>query len=284
MWTINDEVSFFHNALRLNSIESLMVRVNSCYYAFQPKSFNERVSAPQARNAVIGNATEKWCKDFFFDIARANNLYAVNGVVCPQIGLTPQSSADLAFCVTDSKEQTPENIKLIFEIKMGIINNYKYVDDSVEFCGDYFSHKGNPSLLRSDSMLKAIGKSVNLRVDSALGKQIPIVILGNSPITNGYKDKVDSLCNSGVIQKFISLYPNPSDKEFIRKSPNNGFETFYRSRDVAEYISSLLLTDLNYFSAMMNNSDLGRLIEKANMESCDELKGQKFIELLRQRL
>lgn len=36
--------------------------------------------------------------------------------------------------------------------------------NNVEYVGDYKQHKGNPALLRSDSMLKAIGKSINIRV------------------------------------------------------------------------------------------------------------------------
>ena len=282
MWTINDEIGFFRDALRINSVENLMVSVHDHYYAFQPKQFNESVVTPQARNGAIGSATEKWCKDFFSQIARHHGLYAVNGVVCRSIGLSPQSSADLAFCTTESKEQSAENIKLIFEIKMGIVNNYLYKEqDQVTFYGDYTTHKGNPSLLRSDSMLKAIGKSVNLRVDSIAGKRIPIIVLGNSPITNGYRDKVDSLCQSGVIQKFISLYPNPTNSNHIKNSPSCGFETFESERKVAEYISHILGSEMNYFSAMMHNSQLGKLIDIASREDNDELKGQKFIELLK---
>ena len=282
MWTIQNEVKFFHDAVKLASIEQLMVRVNKTYYAFLPKSENVPVNTPQARNGLIGSTTEKWCKDFFYDIARKNNLYAVNGVVCDEIGLSRQSSADLAFCTNDSINQPPGNIKLIFEIKMGIINNYVYVDDDCDFkfCGDYTTHKGNPSLLRSDSMLKAIGKSINIRVDSCSGKEIPIIILGNSPITSSYMQKVDSLCRSGVIQKFISLYPNPTSRDFVKESPEKGFQTFMSPNDIEKYISNLLNSKMNYFSSMMSNNELGKIISIANAEKTDELKGQKFIELL----
>ena len=149
-----------------------MVNVRGRYYAFQPKNDDARVNTPQARNSFIGSTTEKWCKELFYQIAKQNNLYAVNGVVCEEIGLSRQSSADLAFCTSPSTIQKPENIKLIFEIKMGIVNNYFYNGNAdFEYCGDYTTHKGNPSLLRSDSMLKAIGKSINLRVDSSKAKR-----------------------------------------------------------------------------------------------------------------
>ena len=281
MWTRQDEVTFFDDASKMASIEKLMVKVRNRYYAFSPKQENEDVKTPQSRNGLIGAKTEKWCKELFSDIARSNNLFAVNGVICNEIGLSSQSSADLAFCTTESINQPSENIKLIFEIKMGIVNNYLY-DDNHEFafCGDYTTHKGNPSLLRSDSMLKAIGKSINIRVDSNAGKKIPIIILGNSPITTSYASKVDCLRKSGVIQKFISLYPNPTDKQFIKETSGKGFETMDSTLDLEKYISYVLNSNMNYFSSMMSDKDLGKLIAIANREQTDELKGKRFIEML----
>ena len=281
MWSINDEVNFFKDAINLSSIENLMVNVRGKYYAFQPKNDDGKVNTPQSRNSFIGSTTEKWCKELFSDIARQNNLYAVNGVVCEEIGLSRQSAADLAFCTSSATIQKPENIKLIFEIKMGIVNNYFYNENAdFEFCGDYTTHKGNPSLLRSDSMLKAIGKSINLRVDSSKAKRIPIIILGNSPITSNYVKKDDCLKQSGVIQKFMSLYPNPTTHSFIRETPEKGFETYEDPMQVEKYIRRILNANMNYFSSMMSNEDLGRLISIANSEATDELKGQRFIEML----
>lgn len=281
MWSIQDEKNFFKDAISLASIENLMVNVEGRYYAFQPKNTEARVNTPQSRNSFIGSTTEKWCKDLFSDIARKNNLYAVNGVVCEEIGLSRQSPADLALCTSPNIFQQSDNIKLIFEIKMGIVNNYIYSEEyDFDFCGDYTTHKGNPSLLRSDSMLKAIGKSINLRVDSSDAKKIPIVILGNSPITSNYVKKVDCLRQSGVIQKFISLYPNPTNKEFIKETPEKGFETYDSPKEIESYISHLLNAKMNYFSSMMSNKDLGRIISIANAENTDELKGQRFIEML----
>ena len=164
---------------------------------------------------------------------------------------------------------------------MGIVNNYFY-DDNADFvfCGDYTTHKGNPSLLRSDSMLKAIGKSINLRVDSSKAKKIPIIILGNSPITSSYVKKVDCLKQSGVIQKFISLYPNPTSNSFIRETPEKGFETYDSPNQIETFISNILNANMNYFSSMMSNEKLGRLISIASQEASDELRGQRFIEML----
>lgn len=86
---------------------------------------------------------------------------------------------------------------------------------------------------------------------------------------------------SGVIQKFISLYPNPTNQDFIKESPERGFETFGSIEKIEEYISQILNSNMNYFSSMMSNKDLGRIISIANAESTDELKGQRFIEMLK---
>ena len=102
MWSKQDELNFFNDAINISSIENLMMRVRGRYYAFQPKTDNSRVNVPNSRNALIGTNTEKWCKDLFSQIARHNNLYAVNGVVCEEIGLSRQSAADLAFCTSAS--------------------------------------------------------------------------------------------------------------------------------------------------------------------------------------
>jgi hypothetical protein len=98
---------------------------------------------------------------------------------------------------------------------MSIVSNYKYSpsDKNMEFVGDYKTHKGIPSFLRSDSMLKAIGKSINIRVSDNKSNKIPIIILGNSSITSNYKHKVDFLKTAGVIQGFWSLNPTPADSD-----------------------------------------------------------------------
>ena len=49
--------------------------------------------------------------------------------------------------------------------------------------------------------------SVDLLQEFAESK-IPIIILGNTPITNNYYSKVDHLYHAGIIQGFWSLNPN----------------------------------------------------------------------------
>lgn len=282
LWNINDELEFLKSAMQITTLEKLTVNINDSNMTFAPSSYRGNVSVPQSRNALIGNFTEKWCCEFFSDIARENGLYAVSGVKCEELGLQSSSSADLAFCRKPGIEQYAEDIALIFEIKMGLVNNYKYNKQSraFEFIGHYNEHKGTPSLLRSDSMLKAIGKSVNIRMSSKLGREIPIIILGNSPIGSSYINKVDNLSVGGMIQQFISLYPDCGCCTAIKNSPKFGFKTYESYKEISEYISSILKDRRYFFSAMMSDRDLGRILEIANKEETHELKGQKFMDLI----
>ena len=56
----------------------------------------------QSRNTLIGQFTEKWCKNLLKPMAQKLGLFAINGVICNELGLTNKSSADVAFCAKDS--------------------------------------------------------------------------------------------------------------------------------------------------------------------------------------
>lgn len=168
LWSSEKELQFFSEALKnFASPEQLFYKLQSGYFAYIPKGVDAEGQTLQSRNSLIGQFTEKWCRLFFEPIAKELGLFAVNNVVCEELGLSRQTSADLAFCTTNETNQKAENIKLLFEIKMSIVSNYQFEQpDLIKLIGDYKTHKGQPSLMRSDSMLKAIGKSINIRVPS----------------------------------------------------------------------------------------------------------------------
>ena len=283
LWNNKTEIQFFNEALRnFASPEQIFYNLNSGYFAYVPKSVDGEGQTLQSRNSLIGQFTEKWTKDLFSPIARQLGLYAVNSVVCDAIALPKRSSADLAFCTTNSTNQRPENIKLIFEIKMSIVSNYQFTQpNNVSLIGDYKSHKGNPALLRSDSMLKAIGKSINIRVSGIESTKIPIIILGNSPITDSYVHKVDFLKTAGVIQGFWSLNPTPTNTDHVKTSPNNGFQTIESLESLSKLTRELLSQEMNYFSSMISKPKLGEIISIANQEITDVAKAEKFLQMIR---
>lgn len=284
LWNNSVEIEFFKESLKkFASKEKLFYNLNGEYFAYIPKDKAKQQNLTlQSRNSLIGHFTETWAKNILYPIAKKFNLYALNNVVCEEIGLTKQSSADIAFYKTADTNQKPENIKIIFEVKMSIISNYKLENNKVICIGDYKTHCGNPSLLRSDSMLKAIGKSINIRISSIKSSHIPIVVLGNSPITENYIKKVDMLKNTGVIQSFISLNPNPTETKYIKETPNFGFKTINKEKDLFDLLESLLSNKLNYFSAMLSKQELGNIIKIASKEKSNEDIASKFLELIKE--
>lgn len=284
LWDNETEKQFFIEALRnFATPEQLFYNLNSEYYAYVPRHIDGEGQTLQSRNSLIGQFTERWSRNLLEPIARASNLFAVNGVICDEIGLSNRSAADLAFCTTNSIFQTPDNIKIIFEIKMSVVSNYRFQRlELIEFVGDYKTHKGNPALLRSDSMLKAIGKAINIRVSGISSTKIPIIVLGNSPITNSYTHKVDFLKTAGVIQNFLSLNPNPTTTTHIRSTPHQGFNTISTINELSILIDDLLHQDINYFSSMISKLRLGQIITIANRENNEIAKAEKFLELIRE--
>ncbi len=283
LWNNETEIQFFTEALKnFASPEQLFYHLKSGYFAYVPKGADAEGQTLQSRNSLIGQFTEKWSKTIFEPIAKELGLFAVNSVVCNELGLSRQSNADLAFCTTNQTVQTPENIKLLFEIKMNVVSNYKYSHpNKIEYVGDYKQHKGNPALLRSDSMLKAIGKSINIRVSGIASTKIPVVILGNSPITDSYIKKVDFLKISGVVQGFWSLNPNPTNSDYIKNTHDLGFQTILNREQLFNNCKELVTNDMNYFSSMISKLKLGEIIRIASQETTDIRKAEKFLNLIR---
>jgi len=230
LWSKNSEIDFFTSSRKFATPEQLFYTSNeNRYYAYWPKAYKSNKSTLQSRNSLIGNFTEKFSVDLLQGFASKHNWFAVQGVVCDKIGLPRQSAADVAICKSNNIVQKPEDILMIFEVKMSIVWNWELVksetNEKLICLGDYKSHQGNPGLLRSDSMLKAIGKSINIRISDYFASKIPIIILSNTPITKSYKKKVDFLRNSGIIQGFWSVNSKPLDNygETIKETEKDGF-------------------------------------------------------------
>lgn len=283
LWNENTEIRFFKEALKnFASPEQIFYKIKSKNLAYIPKKMSSEGQTLQARNSLIGQYTEKWTKEIMTPFAKKLNLFALNDIVCEEIGLTARSTGDLGFCATNDKIQKPENIKIIFEVKMSIVSNYEYLSTGkIVKIGDYKSHQGTPSILRSDSMLKAIGKAINIRVSGTHSANIPIVILGNSPITDSYIEKVDFLKKAGVIQGFWSLNPNPTETDYIEQTPNRGFQTIKKSDSLFDLTKTLVESNMNYFSSMIPKLKLGEIIKVASNEKTDLEKAEKFLNLLR---
>ncbi|GAB4370730.1 MAG: hypothetical protein Kow0042_13100 [Calditrichia bacterium] len=287
LWNQDQEKDFFIKSLEFATPEQLFyITKDEKYLAYWPKNYNGAKTTLQSRNSLIGSYTEKWATDLFSETAKMVSGYAVQGVISEEIGLTNQSPADVAICKTKDVIQRPENILMIIEVKMSVVWNWEFTPANKKLVciGDYRTHQGNPGLLRSDTMLKAIGKSINIRVSSFAASKIPIVILGNTPITKSYYEKVDHLKRNGIIQGFWSINPKPLDNngENIKSTPFIGFYRFDTYEELRENAINLLKEEREFFSSMQTRKRLGEIIEIANKEPTYEAKAQKFLELLRQ--
>ncbi len=289
LWSQEQERDFFSKSLESANPEKLFYRTNDeRFLAYWPKHYNGPKTTLQSRNAFIGAYTEKWCTELFNKIANSLGAYAISNVVCEEIGLTNQSPADVAICKIKNTNQHPKDILLIIEVKMSIVWNWEFVPakklPAKLICiGDYRTHQGNPGLLRSDTMLKAIGKSINIRVSNFAASGIPIIVIGNTPITSSYYGKVDHLKKNGIVQGFWSINPAPLDNngENIKNTPIFGFYKFDTYDELKKLSFDLLQQDRDFFSSMQSKKKLGKLIEIANKEGTYEQKAQRFLALLR---
>lgn len=289
LWNKDQERAFFKESLKKfsNPEKLFYLTEDNRYVAYWPKGYNGKKTTLQSRNSLVGNYTEKFAVDILQNHANENGWYAIQGVICNELGLTSRSPADVGFCDTKTRKQNPENIHALFEVKMSLVWNWEYFpdrsDNKLVCLGDYKSHTGNPGLLRSDSMLKAIGKSINIRVSGINSSHIPIIILGNTPITSTYFKKADHLKNFGVIQGFWSLNPEPleASDSLIESTPKNGYIKFDSYNKLKKLLTNLVESDLRYFSSMLPKKELGKMINIANKEKGYEKKAEKFLQLLR---
>lgn len=289
LWAKDQEIDFFTKSLAVASPEQLFYTTkDKKYYSYWPKSYKGTKTTLQSRNAFIGAYTEKWSQEILKDIAKELNAHAVRSVVCEELELTKDSPADVAICKTDSIIQKSSNILAIFEVKMSIVWNWELIKSNSKFSlkclGDYKTHQGNPGLLRSDTMLKAIGKSISVRISTLESAKIPIIILGNTPVSKSYYTKVDNLKSYGIIQGFWSLNPAPLDNngENVKTTKNKGFLRFDSYSEFRDGLLGLLKEDMMFFAGMRPKNELGKFIEIANKEDSYEKKAEKFLNLMRE--
>ncbi len=287
LWNKEAEKRFFKTSLEYATPEQLFYFTdNDKHLAYWPKGYRGKKSTLQSRNSLIGSFTEKWTTDLIQEIVKDRGLFAVQGAICDEISLPKNSPADVVISSNKHVNQEPEDILAIFEVKMSVVWNWDFHIDgnnvNLNCIGDFKTHQGNPGLLRSDSMLKAIGKSINIRVSNFKASTIPIIIIGNTPITSSYYSKVDHLKNSGIIQGFWSVNPEPLDNngENIKQTDKQGFYRFDTFNELQESIEALLSEERNFYSSMKTKNELGRIIEVANHENTYEKKGEVFLKLI----
>lgn len=285
LWSKYQEKLFFDKSKNFATHQQLFYRTDDGrYVTYWPKGYNGTKSTLQSRNTLIGNFTEKWVCDLLTNILPEDEYCIMQQAQIPAIGITHKSPADIVIAKANKKVLMPDEVKLIFEVKMSLVWNWQYDETTgtIKEIGDYRTHQGRPSFTRSDSILKAIGKGIDIRVSNVKASKIPFIILGNAPLSNGFCKKADYLKNAGIIQGFWSLNPFPLNHGNTRKrSVKNGFLRMDNVDELNMRLNQLFKQDLNFFSGMENPKRLGQLIEIANREETYENKGLKFLNLLK---
>ena len=285
LWNKHQEKLFFINSKSFASPEQLFYRTDDGkYLAYWPKRYKGRKTTLQSRYSLIGNFTEKWVSDLFKSLIEDENLYTVQQARIPSVGITSKSPADIVIATEDKKILKASEVKLICEVKMSLVWNWQYDPEfgSIKEAGDFRTHQGKPSFTRSDSILKAIGKCIDVRVSNSRSSKIPMVVIGNAPLSNGFCKKADYLKSSGIIQGFWSLNPFPLNHGNTRKTtPKGGFIRFNNTDELKTNLNNLFSDDLNFFSGMENPKKLGEYIEIANRQEDYENKGMTFLNLLK---
>jgi predicted nucleic-acid-binding Zn-ribbon protein len=139
------------------------------------------VSEFNQRNAIVADATERFALQLFQSIVNSSDalkgrFFVKRNVECAQLELRNRTKADLAILDRDvDGPVTPKWIKCIFEVKMSIIWNWSETDRRQPLA-DYDSHAGRPSIYRTDSILKAIGKAAITRACKG-SERIPFVVI-----------------------------------------------------------------------------------------------------------
>lgn len=285
LWSKNQEKLFFEQSKNFASYPQLFYRTDDDrYLAYWPKGYAGLKTTLQARNSLVGKFTEKWVNDLLKNILRDKPLHVIQQAQIPSIGITHRSPADIVIADANKKVLMPDEVRMIFEVKMSLVWNWEYdVETSrIREIGDYRTHQGRPSFTRSDSILKAIGKCIDIRVSSYKASKIPLIVLGNAPLSNGFCKKADFLKNAGIIQGFWSLNPFPLNHGNTRKrSVRRGFLRMDNVDELNMTLNQLFKQDLNFFSGMESPEKIGHLVEIANRQDTYEKKGLKFINLLK---
>lgn len=285
LWNKTQEKLFFINSLKTSSPGQLFYRdEDGNFLAYWPKCYRGLKSTLQSRNSLIGKFTESWVKKLFNSVIDDEKLFVVNQARIPSLGITSSSPADIVIATADKKVLKASEVKVIFEVKMSIVWNWQYDREThnVFEIGDFRTHQGKPSFTRSDSILKAIGKCIDIRVSNLKSSKIPLIVVGNAPLSNGFCKKADHLKSAGIIQGFWSLNPFPLNHGNTRKTTSKGgFVRFNDSDELKSNLNQLFNQDLNFFSGMENLEDLGRYIEISNMKNDYEEKGLESLNLLK---
>ncbi len=287
MWRKETEEQFFRWAIaeRRCNLKTLFYKVGNRHLFYLPTGIKGRGEVKQGRNPLVGEFTEKWAERFLSPMVNELGFHLVRSANIPAWRLVGQRAADLAICRAPGKEQTPDSVIALLEVKMSIVWNWEWQPErgTVTCIGDFLTHQGRPSALRSDTVLKALGKAIEVR---GMGFSGAFIILCNTPVANDYFQQIDGCKQTGIVQGFFSVNPQPTEDEQHnpKRSPKGGFYRWDEPAEVKESLREMLSEQRHFFSGFLPLSVLGQLIENACREATLSQKARRFLEGLKEVL
>lgn len=244
-----------------------------------------RVQVAQARNVPVSTFTEIYAREVMqaaIDKYYKGTLFVERGVQCDELSLTDGSGADLAIVKRQGQATlNAEDIVVVMEVKMSLVWNWKLGEDKPS--SDFYQHNGRPSLSRTDSLLKAIGKGAIFR-STEKSRRIPYLVIGNCPPPEGYYAKIDGAVRSGLVQKFISLTPKPVLSGPPMRNPKEtsggGFLRIDSMDELATFLKSVIDGKGVYLGRMVDRKELGEKLKALDSNGPSEEVADRFIEAL----
>ena len=277
LWSKNHEINFFKFAKSQTSRRNLFHKtLNEEYIAYPTKDI-KTTSNLHIRDLLFDSFSKNW----FYDLL--NNLVDDFEVIKnPRITSIGKNSPDFVISSKKSKILSPEDVKVIFILKLSIVWNWKYNLSlgSVEEIGDYRTHLAKPSFTSSANIFNSIDNALKIRFTNKKASNIPIIVIGNTPMSCGFCRRADYLKSSGIIQGFWSVNPFPINGATRKTSKKRAFYRFDNSDEFKNSLDKLINHDLKFISTMKSKKDLGKIIDLVNTENTPENIASKFINIL----
>lgn len=125
LWNKNEEKLFFEKSDISASPNQLFYTTDDGrYVAYWPKGYCGAKYSLQSRNFLIGDFTEKWTGSLLRNILNDESLHVIRQAQIPAIGITRKSPADLVIASKNTKVLMPDDVKMIFEVKMSLVWNW----------------------------------------------------------------------------------------------------------------------------------------------------------------
>jgi hypothetical protein len=264
LWSPSVEKELLERLVTLFPVSTLFYFTEEGRWLFYwEKGYKGKKYTLQQRNSLIGKMGEKWFLSILERVG-GEGWEIVHNWRGEGYGLPRGSEGDIVLLVGGVP-------KIVFEVKISFLWNWEYIPKEGRVRRVEGKHLGVPSLLRSDSFLKGIGKGVKIKV-SPEGRKIGYWLIGNTPIGKRGMETLPRIINSGIIDKVVSVGPKMGE--------GDGLTFISREEEFKELITEEIKVEKFFFGKRYSLKEIGEIVEKANRGKTLPEKGKLFLELI----